>query len=87
MGYVLTSMREDYDKLHIYAFDYNLELSIIETLKSIYKLNGNLPILVVNRKPYYGFKTRQEIEDLIPNIASLRTATSSPANASSSNAR
>jgi hypothetical protein len=87
MGYVLTSMREDYDKLHIYAFDYNLELSVIETLKSIYKLDGNLPILVVNRKPYYGFKTRQEIEDLIPNIASLRTATSSPANASSSNAR
>lgn len=87
MGYVLTSMREDYDKLHIYAFDYNLELSVIETLKSIYKLDDNLPILVVNRKPYYGFKTRQEIEDLIPNIASLRVATSSPATASSSDAR
>ncbi len=84
MGYVLTSMREDYAKLHIYAFDYNLGLSVIETLKSIYKLDEKLPILVVNRKVYYGFKAREEIENLIPNIASLRASTSTPATASSS---
>lgn len=87
MGYVLTSMREDYGKLHIYAFDYNLGLSVIETLKSIYKLDNKLPILVVNRKVYYGFKNREEIENLIPNIESLRAATSSPATASSSRQR
>lgn len=87
MGYVLTSMREDYAKLHIYAFDYNIGLSVIETLKSIYKLEDNLPILVVNRKVYYGFKDREEIENLIPNIASLRTATSTPLTASSSKQR
>ena len=82
MGYVLTSMREDYEKLHIYAFDYNLELSVIETLKSIYKLDDKLPILIVNHKVYYGFRARQEIENLIPNIESLRAtstaATSTP---------
>jgi hypothetical protein len=66
MGYVLTSMREDYDKLHVYAFDYHLDLSVIATLKSIYKLDGQLPVLIIDRKPYYGFKTREEIEQLIP---------------------
>ena len=71
-------MREDYDQLHIYAFDYNLGLSVIETLKSIYKLDGKLPILIVNRKPYYGFKTREEIERLMPELA-LTHATSSKA--------
>lgn len=79
MGFVLTSMREDYAKLHVYAFDFNLGLSVIETLKSIYKLNGELPVLIINRKPYYGFKTREEIENLIPEltltVASSTTAT------------
>ncbi len=78
MGYVLTSMREDYDALHVYAFDYNIGLPVIDTLKSIYKLDNNLPILVINRKPYYGFKTRQELEALMPEL-SLMTASSTKA--------
>lgn len=75
MGYVLTSMREDYDKLHIYAFDYNLELSVIQTLKAIYKLEDNMPVLIINHKAYYGFKTRQEIEALIPDLPPLHATT------------
>lgn len=82
MGYVLTSMREDYDTLHVYAFDYNLGLSVIETLKSIYKLEDRFPVLIVNRKPYYGFKSREEIEQLIPELSAARAtstkATSTP---------
>lgn len=69
IGYVLTSMREDYDQLHVYAFDYNIGLSVIDTLKSIYKLDNDLPILVINRKAYYGFKTRDDIEKLMPDLA------------------
>ena len=78
MGYVLTSMREDYDKLHVYAFDYNLGLSAIETLKSIYRLKEELPILVINRKPYYGYKNRGEVESLLPDIFTIH-ATSTKA--------
>jgi hypothetical protein len=78
LGYVLTSMREDYNQLHVYAFDYNLGLSVVETLKSIYKLDNNFPILVINRKPYYGFKAREEIEKLMPELA-LSRATSTKA--------
>ncbi len=78
LGYVLTSMREDYDQLHIYAFDYNIGLSVIDTLKSIYKLDNDLPILVINRKAYYGFKTRDDIEKLMPDLAFVK-ATSTKA--------
>ncbi len=74
LGYVLTSMREDYDQLHVYAFDYNIGLSVIDTLKSIYKLDNNLPILVINRKPYYGFKAREEIEKLMPELATTNAS-------------
>jgi len=66
MGHVLTLMREEYEQLHIYAFDYNLPLSAIQTLKKIYGLEGEPPVLVINRKPYYGFKEESEIEELIP---------------------
>ena len=83
-GYVLTSMREDYDQLHIYAFDYNLGLSVIETLKSIYKLEDKLPIIVINRKPYYGFKAREEIEKMMPELAATR-ATSTRATSTRTN--
>ncbi len=87
MGYVLTSMRESYDQLHVYAFDYNIGLSVVETLKSIYKLDNVQPILIINRKPYYGFKTQQEIEALMPELAQMSATstktTSTPKKATS----
>jgi hypothetical protein len=79
MGYVLKSMRGDYANLHVYAFDYNIGLSVIETLKSMYKLENKFPVLIINRKPYYGFKTRGQIEELIPELttsSATSTATS-----------
>lgn len=76
-GHVLTQMRKQYDKLHIYSFDYDLGLSTIETLKSIYGTTNEPPILIINRKTYYGFKTQKEIEALIPNISKLQTPVAS----------
>ncbi len=72
-GHVLTQMRKEYDKLHIYSFDYDLGLSTIDTLKSIYGTSGKPPILIINRRPYYGFKTQKEIETLLPNIERLKS--------------
>ena len=82
MGYVLTSMRESYDQLHIYAFDYNLDLSVISTLRSIYKLEDRLPVIVINRKPHYGFQTREEVEKFIPELAKMKQASSTKTTAS-----
>jgi hypothetical protein len=69
-GYVLTGLQQDHPELRIYAFDYNLDLSVIRTLRSIYKLSGQLPALVVSRVPYYGFKDREGILKLLPELAS-----------------
>lgn len=69
MGYVLTDMRDAHDDLHVYSFDYHLGLGAIETLKAIYGLEERLPIVVINRKPYYGFQDRAELERLLPELA------------------
>lgn len=69
-GYVLTGLQQAHPDLRIYAFDYNLDLSVIRTLRSIYKLTGELPALVVERVPYYGFKDRESILRLLPELES-----------------
>lgn len=79
-GYVLTDLRQAYPGLHVYAFDYNLDLGVIKTLRDIYKLDNALPALVINRQPYYGFKNQAQIENLIPNIDLLATSTPKDAN-------
>ncbi len=75
-GYVLTALGEAYPKLRVYSFDYHLDLPALQTLATIYDLSGELPALVVNEKAYYGFKTVEELEKIIPHIETLQEATS-----------
>jgi hypothetical protein len=75
-GYVLTALGEAYPKLRVYSFDYHLDLPALQTLATIYDLSGELPALVVNEKAYYGFKTVEELEEIIPHIETLQEATS-----------
>lgn len=70
-GYVLTALSEDYPKLRVYSFDHNLELPALQTLLTINDLNGELPALVIDERPYYGFKSVEETKKLIPNIETL----------------
>lgn len=65
-GYVLDAAREKYSDLRIYSFDYSLDFSTTRALRSIYKVGGDLPALVVNGKTYTGFKTLEELEALLP---------------------
>jgi hypothetical protein len=76
MGYVLTALRDKYPDLRVYSFDYNFDLSAISTLTSIYKVQDELPAVVVNGTPYYGFKPIEELEATIPALKLLKTATS-----------
>lgn len=71
-GYVLTSLREKYPDLRVYSFDYNLDLSAIKTMTSIYKVSDNLPAIVINGKVYSGFKTVEEIEKTFPQLKSIK---------------
>lgn len=65
-GYVLDALRQKYPSVRVYSFDYTLDLSTIKALKSIYKLDGTLPALVVNGKTVTGFKTVDELTALLP---------------------
>lgn len=67
-SFALTKMRETYPKLRVYSFDYNLDLSAIKTMISIYKIPNNLPAVVVNGKIYTGLQSIEEIESKIPEI-------------------
>jgi hypothetical protein len=79
MGYVLTALRDKYPDLRVYSFDYNYDLGAITTLISIYKVKPEIPAIIVNGTPYYGFRPIDELEAQIPALKALKmqkTATS-----------
>jgi len=71
-GHVLTYLREQYPKLRVYSFDYNLDLSALHTLITINKIKGEtLPAIVIDDTVTYGFQSVEELEDVLP-IEELR---------------
>lgn len=74
MGYVLTALRDKYPDLRVYSFDYHYGVGAIQTLTSIYKVKSELPALIINGEPYYGFRTVEELEEEVPAITLLETA-------------
>lgn len=78
MGDVFTYLRQTYPGLRVYSFDYHLDLSALRTLITLRKVNAEegLPAFAVNKNaPVYGFKTLQEMEELIPELKTLATTT------------
>jgi len=67
-GYVLTKLREDFPQLRVYSFDYNLDLSAIKTLISINKVKNTPPALLIDDNIYYGFKSIDDINEIIPQL-------------------
>lgn len=77
-GYVLTRLKEKYPELRVYSFDYNLSLSVVDSLKAIYKIApAPLPALVIEDQTYTGYKSIEELEELLPDT--LKEATSTQA--------
>lgn len=70
-GYVLTKLREEYPELRIYSFDYNLDLSAVKTMKSLYGVRNTLPALNIWEENYYGLKTAEDVEKIIPQLKKL----------------
>ena len=60
-GYVLSKIREEQPNVRIYSFDYNLDIPGINTLKRFYNIKRELPALIINRKPIYGFQDEESI--------------------------
>lgn len=75
-GYNLTALGQDYPKLRTYSFDYNLDVSALQTLISIDKINGELPALFINGQVYHGLQDKAQIEKVLPQLQTLEKATS-----------
>ena len=74
---MLRAFSEPYPQLRVYSFDYNLDLSALQTLISIDKVENDLPAILIKDNVYYGFKTMADIEKILPELAKLkRMATS-----------
>lgn len=64
---VLTELRTKYPELRVYAFDFNTDLSALQSLIKIFKISDTkLPAVVVNEEVYTGFKKTEELELLLP---------------------
>ncbi|MES2087870.1 MAG: hypothetical protein V4467_02650 [Patescibacteria group bacterium] len=74
-GYVLTYLREHYPELRVYSFDYNLDVSALKTLASVYGIGKKLPAIVIKNKPYTGFQTIEEIKKLLPELREASSTT------------
>lgn len=75
-GDVLTFLRGQYPELRVYSFDYNLDLSALHTLSSIYGIERqDLPALVINHKLYAGFRGVDSLKSL---FSARAAATSTP---------
>ncbi len=78
-GYVLTRLKEKYPDLRVYSFDYNLDLSAVDSMKRIYKITSSLPALVIEEKTHIGFKSVEDLEGLLPDTLKATTTASTSA--------
>ena len=70
-GFVLTKLRSDYPELLVYSFDYNLDLSTLQTLVSVYNIENKLPAILINDKVYYGFKSVDDMKKALPMLKEI----------------
>lgn len=71
-SYILGTLRDKYPQLRVYSFDYNLDLSAVRTLISIYDVPPNMPSLVMDGKVYEGLQDVEEIEEALPGLEELK---------------
>ena len=82
-AYALSYLHQQNPDLHVYAFDYNLDLGALKTLISLEKVQPKFPAFVVSGKRSYGFTTLDDFKILFPkdffasSTASTTAATSS----------
>ncbi len=68
-NYVFSAIREKYPDVRVYAFDASLELSAIRTLLDMYNVSPEYPSIVINGKSVSGFKTVEQVEAMVPELA------------------
>lgn len=74
-GAVLNQLRNDYPELRVYSFDYNLDLSALQTLIKIFKVDGNkLPAIYMDDQLYTGFQSTDDIKKVLPELDKFKKA-------------
>jgi hypothetical protein len=86
-GYVLTYIRKHYPGVRVYAFDYHIDISAVETLVALYDISPEtLPSIVLDGDVLSGFQSKETIESLLPESLKIpedeETATTTDENAS-----
>lgn len=72
---VLSEMRAKYPELRVYSFDYNLDLSVIDTLKKLFKVDDKkLPAIYMNDKLYTGFQSEDDMIKALPQLIKYQKA-------------
>ena len=63
---VLSALREKYPGLHVYSFDYSIDLSAVKAMLQIYKIKDTeLPAIVVNDNLLTGFHGVDELDTIL----------------------
>lgn len=70
-GFVLTKLRQDYPDLRVYSFDYDLDLSAVKAIISIYKIEDKLPALLTNDEVHYGFQSVDDVKNILPALKAI----------------
>lgn len=83
-GYVLTRLKEKYPELRVYSFDYNVSLSAVDSMKTIYRIRNDLPALVIADQTYTGFKSLEDLEGLLPDTLKVASTTATSTTSTSS---
>lgn len=81
-GYVLTKLRSDYPELRVYSFDYNIDVSAVKTLININKVKNTAPALLIGDENYYGYRTVEDLEKIIPQLTVWKRENEAKAKAS-----
>ncbi len=69
---VLTALRAKYPELRVYSFDADLDLSAIDTFKTMsHATRDSYPVTVINGKSYTKFQSLETIEKLIPELKKM----------------
>ena len=62
-GFVLDYIRKKYGNLHVYSFDVDLDIDLMNVLKELYKIE-EVPSMIIEDRLYVGFHDKEELEKI-----------------------
>jgi hypothetical protein len=65
-SYVLDALRGRYKNVRVYSFDYDLDLSTVKALRTIYDVTDTLPAVVIDGVTHSGFTSLDRMIEALP---------------------